>query len=217
MWVQLLVVQQIDRNGVMKTYRPGDWVDVGRQTALLWVTQRKAVMPMVREGLSKFNGQAGLIVTNDGVVYEPLLKQSQIELQVVELHQPALMFKLNIIWDGKVMLRPELIPVGLSFLEAWEVACPLYSYDELACHLGTIEDQQRTKAIIRDLRAPVYDTRLMFVRDCEMTQRLFKVWELERRDSHDDRLAFMRAFYSVKPLMLALPITWTSPRAYANE
>lgn len=217
MWIQLRCVQQIDRNGVMKTYRPGDWVDVGRQTALLWISQNKARLPLAREGKVKLLGQAGLIITHGAPEqYAYLLDQGQVELKVVSAEQPVMLFQWNAIWDGVVTLRPELLAVGLGFLETWDIACPLYSYTELACHMGTKEEQQRTKEIIRDLRVPVYDTRLMFVRDSEDTQRLFKVWAAERVDSGDERLAFLRAFYQVKPLMLALPITWTQPRAYAE-
>ncbi len=52
---------------------------------------------------------------------------------------------------------------------------------------------------------PVYDTRLMFIRRCHATRELVDEWVAE--DGHRG-LAFLRALYRVKPLVLALPTTW---------
>jgi hypothetical protein len=46
--------------------------------------------------------------------------------------------------------------------------------------------------------------------------RTFAVWSEEFGRDSDERLAFMRAYYKVKPLMLALPINWVNERAYAD-
>ena len=91
-------------------------------------------------------------------------------------------------------------------LEKWEVAAPLYDYKMLAITTGTEKEREKTKMVIRDLRAPMYDTRLMFVKRTKNGQELLKQWNLEVGEER--RLAFLRALYKVKPLVLALPATW---------
>lgn len=137
---------------------------------------------------------------------------------ILSVGEPAIAFQKTMIWNPKVQLRTELVSAGFGMLETWEIAVPLYSYDELAVHIGSEEDRKRTKAIIRDLRVPVYDVRLIFVRNCEATQQLFDAWTEENgiAGESDERLSFMRAFYRVKPAMLALPITWHDPSAYSD-
>ena len=48
------------------------------------------------------------------------------------------------------------------------------------------------------------------VRRCEATRRLFEAWEGEGEWT---KLSFLRSLYRVKPLCLALPVTWTGQRA----
>ena len=59
--------------------------------------------------------------------------------------------------------------------------------------------------MIRDLRVPMYDTRVIFAKLTPDTARLIKIWnEIEG----DRRLAFLQALYKVKPFILALPANW---------
>jgi len=101
-----------------------------------------------------------------------------------------------------------MIPVGVSLLDKWQVAAPLWDYEKLACHVANEPAREATKAIIHDLRVPLYDTSLIFVKRCGDTERLIEAWDWSA-DGDEDRLAFLRALYEVKPLILALPITWT--------
>ena len=43
-YVRLTRVKHIRIAGVQKTYRPGDWVNVGRQTATLWLRDGSAMI-----------------------------------------------------------------------------------------------------------------------------------------------------------------------------
>jgi hypothetical protein len=129
---------------------------------------------------------------------------------------PYIAFERTLCWNPKALLRMELIGAGFGFLNAWEIAAPLYSYDELAVHIGSDEARARTQAVMRDLRVPVIDTRLLYVRHCENTKRLFDQWAVENETGDDERLTFMRAFYAVKPLALMLPVTWHTPAAYSE-
>jgi hypothetical protein len=217
MWVRLKSLQRIDKQGKPRDYHPGDWVDVGKQTAQLWISWGDAEIPSFTRGTgAQLSGSGVLVRGGELTQYQAMFDGLKIGLSVMVDEIPHVAFERTLIWNPKVALRLELIVPGFNFLETWEIAAPLYSYDELAAKIGGDEARARTKAVIRDLRVPVYDTRLMFVRRCENTDRLFEAWAKEREGGDDERLSFMRAFYQVKPLMLALPVTWHSPHYGAD-
>lgn len=110
--------------------------------------------------------------------------------------------------DPAVRLRRELIPAGLNFLHHWHIAAPLYDYNALAFQHGTLEERQKTAARIHDLRVPLYETRALFLRQCPEVDALLAAWTREREGGADERLAFHRALWETKPLMLPLPTTW---------
>jgi len=212
MWVRLKSLQRIDKQGKPRDYHPGDWVDVGRQLAQLWISQGAAEIPSFTRGSGVMMSGAGVVVRAPSATqYQSMFDGLKIGLSVVA-DAPRIAFDRTLIWHPKAKLRTELIVPGFGFLETWEIACPLYSYDELAAHIGSDEARARTKAVIRDLRVPVYDVRLIFAKRCENTDRLFEAWGKEAESGDDERLTFMRAFYKIKPLMLALPVTWHSPQ-----
>jgi hypothetical protein len=215
MWVRLKSVQHIERNGHLVTYHAGDWIDVGKQTALLWLSRGDAEIPSYQRD-SLHAGEAGVVINAPMVTpFEQQFGLTKLAITLI-VGEPYLAFNKTMCWNPAVPLRPELIGAGFAFLETWEMAAPLYSYDELAIHMGTDDDRAVTKDVIHDLRVPVVDTRLLFVRTCENTTRLFTLWSSERERGSDIRLAFMRAWYQVKPLALYLPVTWHSPRAFAD-
>ena len=116
-------------------------------------------------------------------------------------------------WERTLFLDPaigrvpwEQIPRGLDFLATWEAAAPVWSYETLAADVATGAERERTEALIGDLRVPLYEVGLLFVRRCERGQALLDAWRVE--GSGDARLAFLRALYEVKPLFCALPRSW---------
>ncbi len=217
MWVRLKVIKVIDRSGKNHTYHPGDWVDVGKQTALLWMSSGDADIPSFRR--EKFMvGEAGVVVVGveNTTPFEDRFGLTKLTLSLIGSETPYIAFNKTMCWNTKVPLRVELVAAGFSFLDTWEIAAPIYSYDELAIHVEGDAARARTQKVIRDLRVPMYDTRLFFIRHCENTQRLFAAWQTENETGDDDRLTFLRAYYAVKPLMLALPVTWVNERVYAE-
>lgn len=214
MWIKLLAIKQIDVHGVKHTRHPGDWVDIGKQTARRWIAASEAEVPsMKKAGL--IEDDAGAVVRGDVVMGSLLLAKYAEGMTVVEAeHELAIPFARTLFFKSPAPVRPELFPIGFHLLETWEVVVPLWNYDVLACHVGTDEERKRTEAIIHDLRVLLYDTRLMFMRDCGNAKRLLKTWMLEKQSGDDERLAFLRALYQVKPFVLALPTTWlgTGPR-----
>lgn len=106
----------------------------------------------------------------------------------------------------------DLIGAGFSFLERWDVAAPLWRYGVLAKDQGTPSDQRRTEAVIRDLRVLLYAHELLFVRDSEAGRAFIETWRADcastNGDAPEERLAFLRALYLIKPLFCALPRSW---------
>jgi len=92
------------------------------------------------------------------------------------------------------------------------VAVPLWDYDTLARDVGSEEERAYTESVIHDLRVPLRDTRLVFVRRCSDTRKLVETWHAERArvPGGEDKLAFLRALYAVKPLVCDLPTVWTN-------
>jgi len=115
----------------------------------------------------------------------------------------------NIYWTPGLNIKPSLITAGVGLLRTWEIAIPVWDYDHLAVHLGTEEDRNYLKGVIRDLRALAFDHRLIFFRDCRNVERLLNIWRDECDKISDKRLSLLCAVYRVKPYILHLPMTWT--------
>lgn len=207
MWVKLLSTQHIDIHGVRRTFHKGDWVEVGGQEGRRWIANRQAEVPSMKSAGLIAKGAGAVIRGNIANGMTMLLKYAE-GLRIESKMPFGLKFEQTMFLKAPLPARPELFPVGFHLLETWEAAIPLYKYDELACHVGNGIDQGRTKEIVHDLRVPLYDSRLMFVRNCEGGRRLMRAWEDERINSASENHALLRAVYRTKPLILALPTTW---------
>lgn len=97
----------------------------------------------------------------------------------------------------------------LKWLERFEVAAPLRPYDILAKDIGSEEERTASLPLLLDLRQPVYDSRVVLIHNCPRARNLIRTWaKQEMREGEDADLAFLRAVWRVKPLILALPKTW---------
>jgi hypothetical protein len=199
-WVKLKSIQHIEIQGEMNHFYPGDWVEVGRQQAELWEATGEAWIPTAELTMPPGAGVLVRGTPNPGCkVLEALPHITGVN------HLP---YPRTLVWDPALGCRLELLAVGFRLLDKWQVAAPLYSYDQLACHLGDEADRERTAAVVRDLRVPVYDERLVYVRRHPETQAFMRVWNEEREAGEDGRLALLRALYRCKPVVCALPTTW---------
>src|SRR5512139_230551 len=208
MYVQLTSVQHIEINGVQRTYRPGQWVDVGKQTALLWISSNQARPIEATDYRGFIPGESGIVTDR-----KDLLCKAIQDMQVTIFEGAcALQFERTVWIDSLLAVRPELLAIGLGLLDTWEIAIPLQDYKTLAVSVGTEAEREKTKALIRDLRVPLYDTRLIFMRSSPDVARLLELW---KREGQTD-LAFLRALYTVKPFILALPATWSHGRPPVN-
>lgn len=207
-WVKLLTVKNIERAGKMTTHRPGDWVQVGKQLALRWRNQGDAELP--DKDIAEF-----IDVDTSGIVivdHEEAGRMALAEIAGrvgVTYGMAELRWPKTLLWNPELPLRLELLPIGYHLLDTWQVAVPMYDYEVLACDVGEKADRGRTKGIIHELRVPLYDWRMVFVRRCSDTEYLLNCWDEERIDSTDPFHSFLRAVYRAKPLICTLPTTWS--------
>lgn len=198
-WIQAITCLPVEENGVTKLINPGDWYPVGKQQARLWEASGQCLIhnPIVRKAL---------IPPESGIVLREKIDFSQDGVEV-EFGEPAIPFGKTLIWEPSFRFKKALLPTGFSLLEKWEFAVSISDYNLLARDIGTEAEREATKAIIHELRVPVYDTRLIFVRQCQASQRWLDLWNDERQQG-DERLAFLRTIYQIKPYILALPSVW---------
>jgi hypothetical protein len=206
-WVQLKSVKHIERQGKLRTYHPGEWVDVGKQTALRWIAEGSAWVPE-GQAANLMQDDCGVFVWGDPARGEQALGDYVGKIATQAGDWPALPWSKTMIYNPAQRLRKELVPVGFHLLDTWQVAIPLFDYDKLAIHLGDEAERARTQAVVHDLRVPLYTDALLFVRRCGDTERLLEIWRVEHVAGGDPRFSLLRALYQVKPLLLALPVTW---------
>lgn len=210
MLVRLNSIQYItDKHGRQRTHYPGEWVSVGKQLGNSWIATGQAERPDMPD-MEALPG-CGVVAPPDRIdmvrkIAPGLDRKNQAD-------PPGLPFPRVLWWDpAGASLRPDLVGTGFQLLDTWQAAAPLYSYQTLARDQGDETDRSRTEALVHDLRVPVYESRCLFLRRCQATRDLMAAWAEERVESgrgpENDRLAFLRALYRVKPLVLALPTTW---------
>lgn len=218
MYVRLRTVKNIEINGKMQTFHPGDWVEVSKSLALRWLSETPPSAEMVNNAqAAQLSGKGcGVVVLGDG---ESGVKQLAGKFPGVELigaGAARVMFSRSLLWTANSPLRFELVPVGLNLIERWEMAVPLASYTTLAQNIGTDEEREETKALVHDLRIPFFDSRLIFVRRTRDTEQVINTWQADVTAGKDANLSLLRAIYRVKPLVLSLPASWIVGRDHAN-
>ena len=200
-WVQLCTTKAIEEQGKMRLYSPGEWVKVGKQLALKWIAAGDA-----------WNFRLGNVAPSGcGIAARGKVPEGDYLGLPVSTEGDGLRWPRTLLWDAsRLNLRSNILPAGFGLLSKWQVVAPVFSYDVLARDISSDEDKALTRKIIRDLRVPVYDTRMVFLRRCRDTQRLLALWKQEgERLNGDEKLAFMRAAYAVKPTICAAPSSWT--------
>ncbi len=210
MLVQLLSAKHLDVDGKARTYYPGDYVDVGRQTALAWIARGEATTAEMRAGLPadvELEPDCGIYVTGEHPQLTKALRPFA-GIQARSLVGASIAHARALVLTPPAVVRPDHLLVGFGYLSRWEVVVPLRDGYPTADTVGSHEERELTASAIRDLRVPLYDSRVLFVRQSVGADRLLTLWRDERRQGQDEGLAFLRALYQAKPLVLALPPTW---------
>ena len=150
----------------------------------------------------------GIVIQKDDKAIRLLAKRVGLAIEA----RPGLelAFARTLFLDPAIHVPWDLLGRGRDFLDNWEAAAPVWSYETLIADVATGEDRKRTEALIGDLRVPMYATELLFVRDGEGGRALLAAWqeEIVAVPGGDARVAFSRALYRVKPLFVQLPRSW---------
>jgi hypothetical protein len=186
----------------MRQYHPGDWVDVGRQHAQLWITEGEAEAPPADNYKASSNTWLSIIGEDKSRLITTRLNISYSVGKQYELKRER-----NILWNTSLNIKPQYIPVGLELLDVWQMVVPLYSYTTLACDIGTESDRDITAALISDLRIPVYEPRFIVCRNDELCAQIIAEWQ---QDTGDSMLSFMRAIYRHNPYIMPVPTLWVN-------
>lgn len=202
MWIQLLGRKSIVVKGKMTHFVGGDWVSVGKHDAKRWIAAGEAMIPQTQTK-KLLSGSAGVVVVGGDGQKLAGLAHTGIEVKTGAVRLPWLR---TLIMQPEITLQENMILTGLGLLEPWQVVVPLRPYNVLAQNIASDEEREKTLAVIPDLRVPVYDHRCVFMRRCPESEELLVQWQEEG----GGLLAFLRALYTVKPLVLALPCLWTS-------
>jgi hypothetical protein len=202
-WTQAISIIHYEENGQTKTAHPGDWLQLGRQQARDELT-RGNVKILKATTLQSVQDLSDCAILTRGVVYDSTRSQLGVKYPGLPMEsydrfpdQPG----RYLIWDMGAKLRHDLILVGFGLLQKWQLAVPLLDYNTLAGDVGSTEEQAETKRIIHDLRVPVYDTRVIFARQCQENRKLFELWD-------GSQLGFLWALYQARPIVNALPPSW---------
>lgn len=126
-------------------------------------------------------------------------------LDVFEAAQPSLCFDQNVVVRAGARPSWEFVSHGLSYLDRWDMAVPLASYEAMVCDLPGVGEQDRAE--LHDLRVPYFDCELVFARQGKAAEVLAQ-WANLMGEGVEVHLAFVRALYTVKPLVVALPPSW---------
>jgi len=157
----------------------------------------------------------GIVIAAPNALIES--KAKAMRLPVVVSADWSHPFERALILETGAGVQWDMLAAGFYLVRTWDMAAALSLRDAsdeqgprpvLACETGSPSEQERTRKIVRDLRMPVYASELVFVQRNETTQEFIETWRTERCHGPDMRLAFLRAFYRVKPRLCALPSIW---------
>lgn len=217
MWVKLVVYKQLDQEGKRRGYSPGDWVDVGKQTALQWLRSGEAVLP----SQASRQGLGALVDLRDCQVV--VTGGRDLQRDVLNLYPDlAVVSGPDVAPTGKTLyydttlgdVRLDLWASAFGWLDRFDVVCPLLSYDKLAADLGTAKERALTKDVVRELRVPVYEPALLWLRHNATTVKLTVAYDHELKRGEGNRhLSFLRALYQTAPLVVAAPPTWLDAKS----
>ena len=110
--------------------------------------------------------------------------------------------------SSEVRISDDDIEAGFRWLETWDVLMPIKSYTKLADSYGDEQERGRTEDCVRDLRQPVYDERMLFIRHGSSADVLLTARDTQTCDHESCPLPMLRAVWQAKPLLLALPESW---------
>jgi len=219
-WVTLNRVKNIRRKGVLMICRPGDSVDVGKQTAIEWVLDGSASDPYGQVGPSVIpdggpTDKFGVRVRAKEGTYDAKTGLGIVAHRVmISYGLPAIPYQHTLIWKPTTQISDRLVHYGfVTILSdrkplAWDLAASLISNSRLAKDVGSAEEKAKTQRVIGDLRLPVYDIRFIWARKCPAAIGVIEEWARELAIGSDEHHAFLRALYTKRAALCTLPRDW---------
>lgn len=198
----------------MVTYHPGDWIEVKKKRAKKLLASGKAEIPRqdIMSDVAGFN-ECGILIRGEE---QELLFDSRIEVSFGEISLPY--ENVTVLLKPNYYITWKAIEAGLLRItnfedtdaEPWEMMAMLFDNNVTADDVGTEDERAKTKELIGDLRLPVYDTDILWVRKTDSTEAVIDRWVKELETSNDEKHSFLRALYAERAMMLTLPSGWSS-------
>ena len=213
-WVQTqTVIRRYDEGGATKLYNPGDWFEV-RNQELLQLQALGQIRTTAEALKATFDfSQCGILWRGSLTSLDaPRLQEYGIATE--ESATLALPWKYTLLGHPPAVLTAQNIALGFVRIEdgkdwdAWEMAACLADGLPLAQAHGSDAEKQRTLDVVGDLRIPLYNTTMLWVRRTDTTAALIADWEAELNAGADERHAFARALYTRRVRMCTLPPNW---------
>ena len=210
-WVR--AIKPVSRNalgGGYRTYHPGDWFQVKNMEMRELVEARQIeTTPQVLRAEYKVD-DAGLLL-RDGAVKPKDAATYGVACQAAD--GLTLPWKRTVILARGASISTTSIIIGLSRIEAgrgvgWEMAVMLKDMRRLARDIGPEAEQAKTLDVVGDLRLPVYDTSVLWVRRTEATEDWLAAWAEELADGADEAHSFLRTIYTRRLMLCTLPAGW---------
>ena len=212
------IIRETNEHGVPVSYHPGSWVAVHKSRARQLVASGQGEIPRqdrLKETL-QFD-DCGILVLSDALPALTFLGHVETLLKTKSGHTIELPWTCTMFWKSSVTTVTEhAVIAGFSRLldfedtgqPGWEILAMLVDENKTAQDYGSDEEKAWTLSAIGDLRIPVYDTTLMWMRRTPNTESLVEKWRSEIEDGADEQHAFLRALYTVRAMTCTLPPNW---------
>lgn len=155
----------------------------------------------------------GIVLVGRDELTETRAKRFGLQLELTAELPATLPFRKTLVVEAGVRVPFDYLPAAWQLLDRWDAAVPFWKYTETATQIGTDTDREATRVVIRDLRVLLHAVEFMFLQRSEAGNELWATWLEELKVGGDRRLAFLRAYYRVKPKLCVLPTSWLVPAA----
>jgi len=210
-WVRTIKpVSRYALGGGYHTYYPGDWFQCkNMEMRELVESGMVETTPQVLSAEYKA-GDAGVLL-RDGAIKPRDVKTYGLKCK--EDGRLALPWKRTVILGPGASISTTSIVIGLSRIEVghgvgWEMAVMLKDMRKLARDVGTEEEKAKTLDAVGDLRLPVYDTSMLWVRRTKATKDWLAAFRDELEAGADEMHAFLRILYMRRLMLCTLPAGW---------
>jgi len=211
-WVKTLrTLSRYDLGGAYRTYQPGDWFQANNQE-MLELLSRGMIKTNTLDIKQNFAGQDLGVIARGGTLATDSFTNYGLTVQFTDGF--ALPWERTALWNAKFAMATEGIALGLIRVDGrdeeptWEMAAMLADRDRMARDIGTDAEKARTLEVLGDLRLPVYETGILWVRRTEATEEVIQLWRAEVKAGADERHAFLRTIYTHRVMLCTLPADW---------